>query len=67
MQTAGAQELGYVNTALIQALMKMLVERGVLTWGDMRIVADEALEAMKPQQNLIPIAGAIRYIEKAMS
>jgi hypothetical protein len=64
MQTAGASELAYANTALLMALMERLAQRNVLSWGDLLVVVDDAVEAMKPQQSIASIAAAIRYIEQ---
>jgi hypothetical protein len=64
MQTAGASELAYANTALLMALMERLAQRNVLSWGDLLVVVDDAVEAMKPQQSIAAIAAAIRYIEQ---
>jgi hypothetical protein len=66
MQTAGASELGYANTALLSALMEMLVQRDTLSWSDLRAIAYDAVDAMRPQQNIAAIGAAIRYIEQAI-
>jgi hypothetical protein len=66
MQTAGAHELAYANTALINALMEMLVQRNVMTWSDLRSIAYDAVEAMRPMSHVVSIGAAIRYIEEAI-
>jgi hypothetical protein len=66
MQTAGAHELGYANTALLMALMNALVDKGVLEASDLRGIADDAEEALKAGANNTAVSGALSYLQKAI-
>jgi len=66
MQAAGPQELGYANTALITALLDLLVQRGFLSVADYKIVAARAIDELKPIRSMMSVNGAISFIEAAI-
>ena len=66
MQAAGPNELGYANTALITALLDLLVQRGFLSAADCKIVATRAVDGLKPDRSMMSVNGAINFIETAI-
>jgi hypothetical protein len=64
MITAGSNELGYANTALITALFDVLADKGILTVSDLATIVTDAIDSLEPDRNII--SGAITFIEAAI-
>lgn len=61
MQTAGPDELGYANTALITALFDVLVIKGILTRADLGMVVTNAIEGLRPDQHISSVQGSSQF------
>ena len=61
--SSGAQPLGYASGAILIALMRKLVSRGLLTQDEVSDLLDDATRSIKSLQNLGSIAGAITIID----
>ena len=66
MQTSGANELGYANTALLLALFDVLVEKGILATADLDTITTRAIGELEPTRNIRSVNGAIGFINSLL-
>jgi hypothetical protein len=66
MQTAGPNELGYANTALILALFDVLASKGILTPSDVETVVTNAVAVLEPTRNIRSVDGAIHFMNSLL-
>lgn len=63
MNTAGAQEMGYANTAIGIALLQRLVAGKVISPDDANAILDVAAMELRSLGNLVSVPGALRIVD----
>jgi hypothetical protein len=66
MQTAGANELGYANTALILGLLEVLANKSVLSRSDLNTILTDAIGKLEPTCNATSTGGGIEFIKSLL-
>ena len=64
--TAGPNELGYANTALITALFDTLAAKGILSASDLDGIVKAAIATLEPFRSISSVEGAINVINASV-